>query len=215
MGIADSVPIVMAGGVWRLDEWDHWIDNPELGQIVFQFGTRPLLTQESPIPPEWKARLLTLEEGDVLLHRFSPTGFYSSAVRNPFLRNLEARSERQIAYTKEPIGDHHFQLDVGVGTKKNYWVTKGDLTHAREWFARGYTNAMKTPDDTLIFVQAGGRETDPHRPGRVHGLPFASAPFPPGRTMRRIRRAALPTHAASASKRRSRTSLTAVRWSII
>jgi len=77
-GLADHVPIVMAGGVWRLDEWDHWIDNPELGQIVFQFGTRPLLTQESPIPPEWKARLLTLEEGDVLLHRFSPTGFYSS-----------------------------------------------------------------------------------------------------------------------------------------
>ena len=87
---ADSVPIVMAGGVWRLDEWDDWIDNPELGQIAFQFGTRPLLTQESPIPPEWKARLMTLEEGDILLHRFSPTGFYSSAVRNPFLRNLES-----------------------------------------------------------------------------------------------------------------------------
>ena len=117
-GIADNVPIVMAGGVWRLDEWDDWIDNPELGQIVFQFGTRPLLTQESPIPPEWKARLMTLEEGDVLLHRFSPTGFYSSAVRNPFLRNLEARSERQIAFTKEPIGDHHFELDVGIGTRR-------------------------------------------------------------------------------------------------
>ena len=71
-GIADSVPIVMAGGVWRLDEWENWIDNPELGQIVFQFGTRPLLTQESPIPAEWKARLMNLEEGDVLLHRFSP-----------------------------------------------------------------------------------------------------------------------------------------------
>ena len=27
-GIADSVRIVMAGGVWRLDEWDHWIGNP-------------------------------------------------------------------------------------------------------------------------------------------------------------------------------------------
>ncbi len=151
-GIADSVPIVMAGGVWRLDEWDNWIDNPELGQIIFQFGTRPLLTQESPIPPEWKARLMTLDEGDILLHRFSPTGFYSSAVRNPFLRNLEARSERQIAYTKEPIGDHHFELDVGIGKKKNYWVTKGDLIHAREWFAQGFTNAMKSPDDTLIFV---------------------------------------------------------------
>ena len=81
-----SVPIVMAGGVWNLKEWDHWIDNDELGQIAFQFGTRPLLTKESPIPEDWKARLMTLEEGDILLHRFSPTGFYSSAVRNPFLQ---------------------------------------------------------------------------------------------------------------------------------
>jgi NAD(P)H-dependent flavin oxidoreductase YrpB (nitropropane dioxygenase family) len=151
-GVPDTVPIVMAGGVWRLDEWEDWIDNPELGSIMFQFGTRPLLTQESPIPPEWKARLMTLEEGDVLLHKFSPTGFYSSAVRNTFLRWLEARSERQIAFTKESIGDHAFELDVGIGTKKNYWVTKGDLQHAREWFAQGYTNAMKTPDDTLVFV---------------------------------------------------------------
>jgi len=151
-GIDDSVPIVMAGGVWRLDEWDNWIDNPDLGQIMFQFGTRPLLTQESPIPGDWKARLMTLEEGDVLLHKFSPTGFYSSAVRNPFLRALEARSERQIAYSKEQVGDHAFQLDVGIGTRKNYWVTKGDLQHAREWYGAGYTEAMKTPDDTLIFV---------------------------------------------------------------
>jgi nitronate monooxygenase len=151
-GIPDTLPIVMAGGVWRLDEWDNWIDNPELGQIVFQFGTRPLLTQESPIPPGWKSRLMELEEGDILLHRFSPTGFYSSAVRTPFLRNLEARSERQIAFTKEPLGDHAFELDVGIGTKKGYWVTKGDLQHAREWYAAGYTEALKTPDETLVFV---------------------------------------------------------------
>ncbi|MBA3667335.1 MAG: nitronate monooxygenase [Sphingomonas sp.] len=151
-GISDDLPIVMAGGVWRLDEWDNWINNSELGSIMFQFGTRPLLTQESPIPPGWKARLMTLEEGDILLHRFSPTGFYSSAVLNPFLRNLEGRSERQIAFTKEHVGDHAFALDVGIGTRKNYWVTKGDLQHAREWHGAGYTEAIKTPDDTLIFV---------------------------------------------------------------
>jgi len=151
-GIADSVPIVMAGGVWNLKEWEHWIDNDELGQIAFQFGTRPLLTKESPIPEAWKARLMTLEDGDILLHRFSPTGFYSSAVRNPFLRNLEARSHRQIAFTKEQLGDHAFQLDVGVGNKKNYWVTRGDLLHARQWYAQGYTEALKTPDETLVFV---------------------------------------------------------------
>jgi nitronate monooxygenase len=151
-GISDDVPIVMAGGVWNLKEWEDWIDNPELGQVAFQFGTRPLLTRESPIPDEWKQRLMTLEEGDVLLHRFSPTGFYSSAVRNPFLRSLEGRSQRQIAFTKEPIGDHAFELDVGVGTKKNYWVTRGDLLHAREWYGLGYTEALKTPDETLVFV---------------------------------------------------------------
>jgi len=151
-GIPDSVPIVMAGGVWNLKEWEHWIDNPELGQVAFQFGTRPLLTKESPIPDEWKRKLMELEEGDILLHRFSPTGFYSSAVRNSFLRELEARSHRQIAFTKEELGDHRFQLDVGIAGKKNYWVTRGDLLQARTWFAEGFTEALKTPDETLIFV---------------------------------------------------------------
>jgi len=151
-GIADEVPIVMAGGVWNLREWQDWIDNPELGQIAFQFGTRPLLTRESPIPEVWKQRLTTLDEGDILLHRFSPTGFYSSAVRNDFLRSLEARSHRQIAFTKEPLGDHAFQLDVGIAGKKGVWVTRGDLLHAREWYAQGFTDALKTPDETLVFV---------------------------------------------------------------
>lgn len=150
-GIADSVPIVMAGGVWYLRDWDDWIDNPELGQIVFQFGTRPLLTEESPIPQQWKDRLRTLDDGDVLLHRFSPTGFYSSAVRNPFLRDLEARSERQIPYSKQEAGDHIVQLDVGV-KGKNFWVTPHDRARARDWFAEGYTDALKTPDNTVVFV---------------------------------------------------------------
>jgi nitronate monooxygenase len=155
-GIADSVPIVMAGGVWYLRDWDNWIDNPELGQIVFQFGTRPLLTEESPIPQQWKDRLRTLDDGDVLLHRFSPTGFYSSAVRNPFLRDLEARSERQIPYSKQEAGDHIVQLDVGV-KGKNFWVTPHDRARARDWFAEGYTDALKTPDNTVVFVTPGDK----------------------------------------------------------
>ena len=43
----DQVPIIMAGGVWWLEEWQDWIDNPELGPIAFQFGTRPLLTRRA------------------------------------------------------------------------------------------------------------------------------------------------------------------------
>lgn len=150
-GLSDDVPIVMAGGVWFLRDWQDWIDNPELGAIAFQFGTRPLLTRESPIPQAWKDRLTTLDDGDVLLHRFSPTGFYSSAVRNPFLRGLEERSHRQIAFSTEAAGDHQFELDVGARGKR-YFVTKGDLMRAREWFGQGFTEALKTPDNTLVFV---------------------------------------------------------------
>jgi nitronate monooxygenase len=156
-GIADTVPIVMAGGVWCLKEWNDWIDNPELGQIVFQFGTRPLLTQESPIPQAWKDALRQIEPGDVLLHRFSPTGFYSSAVRNPFLRSLEARSHRQIPYSRVEAGEHTVQLDVGV-KGKNFWVAPKDLERARGWNAEGFTEALKTPDDTVVFVTPPERD---------------------------------------------------------
>src|SRR4029077_16922199 len=85
----------MAGGGWYLREWGDLIRNPELGPIALQFGARPLLTQESPISDAWKRKLLTLQEGDVLLNRYSPTGFYSSAVLNDFLKELQQRSERQ------------------------------------------------------------------------------------------------------------------------
>ena len=156
-GVLDSVPIVMAGGVWYLREWDNWIDNPELGSIAFQFGTRPLLTEESPIPQGWKDALRELEPGDVLLHRFSPTGFYSSAVRTSFLRNLQARSERQIPYSRVQAGEHTVQLDAGV-KGKNFWVAPKDRDRARSWVGQGLTEALRTPDDTVVFVSPGERE---------------------------------------------------------
>ncbi|MFN7612516.1 MAG: NAD(P)H-dependent flavin oxidoreductase, partial [Alphaproteobacteria bacterium] len=99
-----ETPIIMAGGAWHLKDWEHWLDNPEIGEIAFQFGTRPLLTRESPVPEAWKRRLMTLEEGDVFLNRFSPTGFYSSAVNNDFIRELRGREERQVTFATEPTG---------------------------------------------------------------------------------------------------------------
>lgn len=155
-GVSDNVPIVMAGGVWFLREWNDWIDNPELGPIAFQFGTRPLLTEESPIPQGWKDRLREIEPGDVLLHKFSPTGFYSSAVKNPFLYDLMHRSERQIPYSRVEAGEHTVQLDVGV-KGKNFWVVPKDRERARGWVAEGYTEALKTPDDTVVFVTPESR----------------------------------------------------------
>ncbi len=147
----NDVPIIMAGGVWYLREWADWIDNPDLGPICFQFGTRPLLTQESPISDAWKLRLRNLQPGDVYLNKFSPTGFYSSAVRNPFLNELKERSERQVTYQTEPVGDHDASLPIGARGRAVY-LTRHEKDKAVEWIGAGFTEALRTPDNTLIFV---------------------------------------------------------------
>jgi len=146
-----KIPVVMAGGVWWLKEWTHFLDNPEIGPVAFQFGTRPLLTQESPISKAWKDRLLTLKKGDIYLQRFSPTGFYSSAVKNRFLQNLTERSERQIPYSSEVVGQHTAELLVGP-RKRPVYVTPSDKLRAEGWMAHGFTQEMRTPDNTLVFV---------------------------------------------------------------
>jgi NAD(P)H-dependent flavin oxidoreductase YrpB (nitropropane dioxygenase family) len=146
-----ETPIFMAGGVWCLREWPDWLDSRELGPMAFQFGTRPLLTKESPISDAWKRKLLTLNDGDVYLNRFSPTGFYSSAVRNDFLNELQQRSERQVAYSIEPVGDHLAPLEVGA-RKRVVYLTPHDRERALGWIDQGFTEALRTPDSTLIFV---------------------------------------------------------------
>jgi nitronate monooxygenase len=146
-----ETPIIMAGGVWWLEEWQDWIDNKELGPIAFQFGTRALLTKESPIGDAWKKRLLTLKHGDVFLNHFSPTGFYSSAVNNGFIQELRERNERQVAFAAEVVGEH--VAEYGVGPRKRpVYLTQVDLERARGWEQQGFTEALRTPDSTLIFV---------------------------------------------------------------
>ena len=146
-----KTPIIMAGGVWYLREWEHFLDNPDVGPVAFQFGTRPLLTRESPISEAWKRKLMTLKDGDIWLNRFSPTGFYSSAVKNPFLMDLKARSERQVAYQTHAVADHDTSFKVGARGREVF-LTAHDAERAREWVAAGFTETLRTPDSTLIFV---------------------------------------------------------------
>jgi nitronate monooxygenase len=149
----ERTPIVMAGGVWYLRDWRDWIDNPELGPIAFQFGTRPLLTRESPISEGWKRRLLGLIRGEVSLNRYSPTGFYSSAVRNSFLQELEERSARQIPYADDPDPERGLTQPLAYNNRgRTVYVTRADRVRAEAWIAEGHTQPVKTPDDTLVLV---------------------------------------------------------------
>ena len=149
-GLQD-IPIIMAGGAWHLQDWEHWLDNPEIGMIAFQFGTRPILTQESPVSEDWKKKLMQLEEGDVFLNHFSPTGFYSSAVNNSFIKELRGRSDRQVEFRPEPEGLFAEPLPVGARGRPVY-VQADDRQRAEGWMLEGYDEPMKTPDSTLIFV---------------------------------------------------------------
>ncbi|MFO1070801.1 MAG: nitronate monooxygenase [Geminicoccaceae bacterium] len=147
----DQTPIVMAGGVWHLDEWPDFIDNKELGPVAFQFGTRPLLTRESPIPEAWKRRLLELLPGDVLLHRFSPTGFYSSAVKNDFLNELVQRTEHEVGFA-DGEGQGFDSFFAYGRTGSGVWLSAADHARVQGWQAQGFTQPLRTPDQTLIFV---------------------------------------------------------------
>lgn len=150
VGLHDT-PIIMAGGAWHLKEWESWLENPEVGPVAFQFGTRPLLTRESPISDAWKHKLMTLKKGDVFLNHFSPTGFYSSAVRNAFIEELDARSHRQMPYQSALEGD--FTESFAIGARKRIvYLRPEDKAHAEAYVAQGFTEAMRTPDSTLVFV---------------------------------------------------------------
>lgn len=146
-----EVPIIMAGGVWHLNEWSHWLKNPEIGKIAFQFGTRPILTKESPVSDQWKKRLLTLKKGDIYLNRFSPTGFYSSAVENDFIKELQGIEHRQVSYNTTQDDQHTEAFPIGPRGRPVY-LKKEDLTKVQDWISRGYIEPMRTPDSTLIFV---------------------------------------------------------------
>ncbi len=146
-----NTTIIMAGGVWFLREWSGWMDNPEIGPIAFQFGTRTLLTRESPISDVWKKRLLQLKDGDIKLNRFSPTGFYSSAVYNDFLHELYERNDREIPFMDHPAEDHIAPLTFGVRNREVF-VTRYDRKLADTWIRDGYAKALPTPDSTLVFV---------------------------------------------------------------
>ncbi len=152
----ETVPIFMAGGVWYLRDWEHWLDNPDIGPVAFQFGTRALLTRESPISEQWKRRLVELVEGEISLNHFSPTGFYSSAVNNEFLAELRARSGRQIAFSTEAVGELSERLEIGPRGRKVY-VTPSDKARAEHWMSDGNSEGLRTPDSTMIFVSPDKR----------------------------------------------------------
>ncbi len=145
-----EIPIIVAGGIWNIKEYEKFLNNEKIGKIAFQFGTRPMLTKESPISDEWKQTLLHLKPEDIKTNKFSPTGFYSSAINNIYLKELFDRSTRQIDFSTEQNDIFNFEIIDIDGTK--IFIKNEDIKNVNEWLSSGYNKISKTPDNTVLFI---------------------------------------------------------------
>ena len=147
-----ELPIIIAGGVWSLSDWTDYLDNPEIGNVAFQFGTRPMITTESPIGDAWKKVMLNAKPGDVVLQRFSPTGLFSSAIKNKFLARLMERKNGEISFNLEK--NDEFSVPLELSKVKTVFVRADDLAKADNQIKAGYDVLQETPDATIVFVTA-------------------------------------------------------------
>lgn len=145
-----ELPIILAGGVWSLDEWKDYIDNPDIGKIAFQFGTRPMITKESPISDAWKKVMMQVKKGDVILQKFSPTGFFSSAIKNTFLERLIERKQGEVAFSAE--ANTEFSHPLSINERKTVYIKPEDISKAEQQLSTGFTDIQETPDNTVVFM---------------------------------------------------------------
>ena len=145
-----DLPIILAGGVWSLDEWKDYIDNPEIGKIAFQFGTRPMITKESPVSDAWKKVMMQVKKGDVILQKFSPTGFFSSAIKNTFLERLIERKNGEVAFKND--ADAEFSHPLQISEHRLVYIKPSDAPKAEKQLSAGFTDIQETPDSTVVFM---------------------------------------------------------------
>lgn len=146
----EKTPIIIAGGVWKLSDWEDYIDNPELGDVAFQFGTRPMITKESPISDAWKNVMMHVKKGDVILQKFSPTGFFSSAIKNTFLEKLIERKKGEISFKNEP--DNEFSHALAMNARRTVYIKPEDASKAENQIKAGLNVIQETPDETIVFM---------------------------------------------------------------
>ncbi len=146
----EEKPIILAGGIWSLDDWQDYIDNPDIGKIAFQFGTRPMITKESPISDAWKKLMLQVKKGDVILQKFSPTGFFSSAIKNTFLSRLIERKQGEVPFSHEATEE--FSQPLNMSETKVIFIRPQDSEKAMNQIKAGFTEVKETPDNTVVFL---------------------------------------------------------------
>ena len=121
----------------------------KLERLLFNLEQDHCFTKESPIPDAWKQKLLTIKKGEVSLHKFSPTGFYSSPSKIIFSLNLK-RDQKDKLHLKEQTNE--FNEKIEIGPRKELYVKNCDKPKILEWIKKGFSKPMTTPNNTLIWL---------------------------------------------------------------
>jgi hypothetical protein len=94
--------------------------------------------------------MLNWKQGEVILQKFSPTGFMSSAMKNPFLEKLIARKEGEIAFSTDPTDECCHPLKISE--HKTVFIKSADVEKATNQINQGFTEIQETPDGAVVFM---------------------------------------------------------------
>ncbi|NQU05417.1 MAG: nitronate monooxygenase [Calditrichaeota bacterium] len=87
-----KIPVIVAGGIYTGSDIAEMLS---LGASGVQMGTRFVCTNECGVPPEFKQAYLDAKEEDVTIVK-SPVGMPGRAIRNQFLKDLQAGKKLKI-----------------------------------------------------------------------------------------------------------------------
>ena len=110
-----------------------------------------MFTKESPISDAWKKLMMQVKKGDVILQKFSPTGFFSSAIKNTFLERLIERKQGEIAFKGEADGEFSHPLEMTE--TRTIYIKPEDVSKAEQQISAGFTEIKETPDSTVVFLK--------------------------------------------------------------
>ncbi len=144
---------------------------PTSGPIAFQFGTRPLLTKESPVSDGWKRALLMLKPGDVTPQSLQPDRLLLLGGQ----QRLPSRTDRaqRAAGRLQPRAGRRTRPRRSRSAPAGAPSTSPRPTtrRAAAWLAAGlHRGAAHAGFDAGLRV-AGEVGGDPDRSAGLHGLP--------------------------------------------
>ena len=90
------------------------------------------------------------QKGDVILQKFSPTGFFSSASKNTFLERLIERKQGEVAFVTE--ANSEFSHPLAINEHKTVYIKPQDASKVEQQLSAGFTDIQETPDSTVVFM---------------------------------------------------------------